>query len=100
MDKVQRDRVLAWVGDFASEADFNRHIEERYTEDGDSIPSGFMRDIGVDWFDHDFQEFVFHDEPIPIEEAMKRMPWHIVDEALPIQRRATRLKRTRISSRP
>jgi hypothetical protein len=66
----QPNRVLAWLGIFESESAFERYVEERYTDDGDAIPSGFIRDIGIEWFDHDFQEFEFHDPPLLISEAV------------------------------
>jgi hypothetical protein len=60
VDSIDERVVYAWIGEFDSEVDFERYIEQSYTEDGDSIPSQFMRDVGLDWYDDDFQEFEYH----------------------------------------
>ena len=62
--------VHAWIGSFKSRADFERYIQQTYSANGESVPSQFMLDVGLAVYDHDRQEFEYHETPLPLAEVL------------------------------
>lgn len=61
--------VYVWVGINQEADDFDNYIHIGYTEDGDSIPSQFMLDADIEFYDEDGQEFVNHEKGEAIDTA-------------------------------
>jgi len=53
--------VSIWSGRFGSEDELVDFVQDRYSEDGDLIPSTFMSAFGIAYIDYDFQEVLFED---------------------------------------
>jgi len=49
--------VSIWIGKLTGD-ELNAYLQEDYSADGDSIPSAFANDIGVVWYDSDFQDAI------------------------------------------
>lgn len=70
--KWEREGVVSiWLGNMDSEDDFEDYIEEQY-EDDDAPMSKFTEEFGLGWYDHDFSEADFKDNPVPVEEFLSR----------------------------
>lgn len=48
--------VSLWTGWAESDEALESYLAFGFTEDGDSVPSPFAHDFGIDWFDEDFRE--------------------------------------------
>lgn len=48
--------VAIWGVNCRSEEELAAFVEPDYTEDGEAIPSEFMRSTGLSWIDEDFME--------------------------------------------
>jgi hypothetical protein len=72
--------VSVWVGTFPDEKSYARYFEEDWDElDADEFPSClFWKDLGIRWFDHDFQEGEFVGTPVPVAELLAR-DWSYLD---------------------
>jgi hypothetical protein len=72
--------VSVWIGTFPDEASYERYFrEDRDIQDADAFPSClFWKDLGIRWFDHDFQEGGFVGTPIPVAELLSRY-WSYLD---------------------
>jgi Immunity protein 22 len=57
------DTVSLWVGHADTPRILERYLADKYSEDGDSIPSPFSKDFGISWFDEDFREAHVLEEP-------------------------------------
>ena len=55
----KENKISIWVGTFNSKYDFDNYIKESYDEDGDCVPSIFMKDFNIEHIDHDFKESEF-----------------------------------------
>jgi hypothetical protein len=55
--------VDIWIGTFASEAAFEGYLHETYGDEDDTPMSKFAADMGQTFYDHDFLEAAYHDEP-------------------------------------
>lgn len=55
-----QNKVSIWFGKFKTESEFDDFIKKNYDEDGNSIPSSFMKVFEIDRYDEDFQE-AFYD---------------------------------------
>jgi hypothetical protein len=53
--------VSVWVGHFDSEKEFSNYIRSKYDEDGDEIPSDFMKAFEIYDLNPDFQEVLFQE---------------------------------------
>src|SRR5215211_5535174 len=64
--------VSVWVGTFPDEASHKRYFKEDWDNlDADDFPSClFWKDLGICWFDHDFQEGGFVGPPVPVAELL------------------------------
>lgn len=56
--------VSLWFGNSKSLDDYNKYIDFKYSEDGDFISSQFAKDFNISYFDEDFFEVDFFDEPM------------------------------------
>lgn len=64
--------VSLWVGKTDRVEKMHEYMERRYTEDGDSMPSDFMKDFNIDYYDEDFQEMDCFEKSVDkLEEALK-----------------------------
>ena len=54
-----KNKVSIWFGKFDTKGKFVKYIKKTYNEDGDSIPSQFMKDFKIKSFDEDFLEVFF-----------------------------------------
>jgi hypothetical protein len=72
--------VSVWIGTFPDEASYERYFREDWDDlDEDEFPScPFWRDLGIRWFDHDFQEGGYVGTPVPMAELLGR-GWSFVD---------------------
>jgi hypothetical protein len=62
--------VSLWMGWIDSKALLDQYVATKYTDDGDSIPSDFVRDWGIGPYDHDFQEIAFLE---PFEQKLEKI---------------------------
>ncbi|WP_202614168.1 immunity 22 family protein, partial [Parageobacillus thermoglucosidasius] len=51
------------MGNSKSYKDLQNYILNSYTEDGDLLPSEFEKDFNIDYYNEDFREVEFYDEP-------------------------------------
>ena len=58
--------VSLWIGNIKSDDELMAYVELEYTDDGDCIPSKFLKDfsIDIDDFDEDFIERVCHENKV------------------------------------
>jgi hypothetical protein len=61
--------VDLWVGTFTTESAFEDYLRETYEED-DTPLSKFAADMGESFYDHDFIEVAYHQEPSSDLEAL------------------------------
>jgi hypothetical protein len=66
--------VSVWLGTFPDAATCENYFkEDREHRDNDDFPTcRFWKDLGIRWFDHDFQEGGYVGEPMPVEELLSR----------------------------
>ena len=57
----KQDSVSLWLGTAPSDEALQEYVCMTYDADGDVVPSQFMRDFDIEWWDEDFQEVVFLD---------------------------------------
>ncbi|BBW97522.1 immunity 22 family protein [Geobacillus icigianus] len=55
--------VSLWVGHFKSAKEFQEYLLVKYNEDGDAIPSEFEKEFKIEYYDEDFKETHFYNEP-------------------------------------
>ncbi|QSB49575.1 immunity 22 family protein [Parageobacillus toebii] len=55
--------VSLFIGNSKSYKDLQNYIFNSYTEDGDLLPSEFEKDFNIDYYNEDFREVEFYDEP-------------------------------------
>ncbi|MDR9797515.1 immunity 22 family protein [Aeribacillus pallidus] len=55
--------VSLFIGNSKSYKDLQNYILNSYTEDGDLLPSEFEKDFNIDYYNEDFREIEFYDEP-------------------------------------
>ena len=53
--------VSVWFGNFKTKRELSEFVQEKYDEDGDVIPSLFMKTFGIDCYETDFQEILFQE---------------------------------------
>lgn len=58
----KQDSVSLWLGTAPSHKALQEYVCLTYDEDGDVVPSQFMRDFGLELWDSDFQEVALLDE--------------------------------------
>ena len=58
--------VSLWIGNIKSDDELMAYVELEYTDDGDCIPSKFLKDfsIDIDDIDEDFIERVCHENKV------------------------------------
>lgn len=66
------DTVHAFVstGRFRSFAEMRAFVEETYTEDGDGVPSAFMREVGLSGYEPGCLECIHRPGSIPLPELL------------------------------
>ena len=57
---AKANKVSVWLGNFDSEEQFNKYIEEQFDEEGD-MTSVFMSDFEIEFIDSQFQEVLYDD---------------------------------------
>ena len=79
--------VFLSTGRFTSFADIRAYVDERYTDDGDGIPSEFMTEVGLSEYEPGCIEAVWSvsGEPVPVRELLREASYveqwlHGVDE--------------------
>jgi hypothetical protein len=55
--------VDLWVGNFPSKSAFEDYLHETYGDDDSTPISKFAADMGANYYDHDFLEEAYHEEP-------------------------------------
>jgi hypothetical protein len=55
--------VSLFIGNSKSYKYLQNYILNSYTEDGDLLPSEFEKDFNIDYYNEDFREVEFYDEP-------------------------------------
>ena len=55
--------VSLFIGNSKSYKDLQNYILNSYIEDGDLLPSEFEKDFNIDYYNEDFREVEFYDEP-------------------------------------
>jgi Immunity protein 22 len=60
----QEGFVSLWVGEFTSKEKFEDYFYIEYTDDGDANPSNFEEDFSIEYYDEDFREVVFFQQPV------------------------------------
>ncbi|WP_409274862.1 immunity 22 family protein [Neobacillus sp. SCS-31] len=60
----QEGYVSLWVGEFSTSEELREYLSIEYDEDGDAIPSNFEKDFFIEFYDEDFREVVFHQQPL------------------------------------
>ncbi|AKO09375.1 immunity 22 family protein [Xanthomonas oryzae pv. oryzicola] len=66
-------KVSVWTGHFESEDEFFSYLEKTY--EGDSVSSGFISDLKVEWYDEDFAEGVYLGKSDDAESALGELSW-------------------------
>jgi hypothetical protein len=71
------DLVSVWIGTFPNEAAFDEYLKEDYeaTDEDDFPKCHFWEDLGIRWHDHDFQEAVFQNDVVSVEELIGGISW-------------------------
>ncbi|MGA8942187.1 MAG: immunity 22 family protein [Thermoactinomyces sp.] len=54
--------VSLFIGNSNSYEELQKYVSGNCTEDGDTIPSQFEEDFGIDYYDDDFREIEFYSE--------------------------------------
>jgi hypothetical protein len=72
--------VSVWVGTFPDEASYEQYFREdwEHPDDDEGPTCQFWNDLGIRWFDHDFQEGGFVGTPVPVAELLAR-GWSFLD---------------------
>ncbi|MDB0520963.1 immunity 22 family protein [Ralstonia solanacearum] len=60
---------------FDSFAEIREFIEEKYTEDGDALPSVFMEEAGLRGYEPAFIEAAYSREALPISQLLEKMSY-------------------------
>jgi hypothetical protein len=64
MKYMEKEGVVSlFIGNSKSYKDLQNYIFNSYTEDGDLLPSEFEKDFNIDYYNEDFREVEFYDEP-------------------------------------
>ncbi|AKO20757.1 hypothetical protein DZA55_13565 [Xanthomonas oryzae pv. oryzae] len=66
-------KVSVWTGNFEGEDEFFSYVEKTY--EGDSVSSGFISDLKVEWYDEDFAEGVYLRKSGDAESALDELSW-------------------------
>ncbi len=66
------DKVLVFIstGRFQSFAEMRAFVEQTYTEDGDGVPSAFMREVELSGYEPECIECVYRPAPVPLTELL------------------------------
>jgi hypothetical protein len=67
---VDTVHVFISTGRFRSFAEMRAFVEETYTEDGDGVPSAFMREVGLSGYEPGCIECVHRPAPVPLAELL------------------------------
>jgi hypothetical protein len=69
--------VFISTGRFKSFKEMREYIDETYTEDGDGIPSPFMREVGLEEYEPGCIEAIPSDtgHPVPLSELLRGASW-------------------------
>ncbi|CAB3960317.1 MULTISPECIES: immunity 22 family protein [Burkholderia] len=62
-------------GRFRSFAEMRSFIDERYTEDGDGIPSAFMTEVGLRGYEPGCIEAIHRGDPVPVQQLLRGASW-------------------------
>lgn len=55
--------VSMFIGDVSSFEELESYVMQSYTEDGDWVNSQFEKDFSIEYYDEDFLEVEFYNEP-------------------------------------
>ncbi|MCE9634310.1 MAG: immunity 22 family protein [Planctomycetes bacterium] len=66
--------MSVWIGTVADEAALNDFIEEHYDLDGNAT-CPLWAALGINWFDHDFQEIHWQQEPVAVLRLLDGSSW-------------------------
>jgi len=77
----QQGVVSVFLGSVPTEAAFREYLHETYTDDTDGgvgVVCPFWADLGVNWFDHDFQDMHYAGEvPVSVAEFLSVSVSHL-----------------------
>ncbi len=61
-ENMDKENVVSiWIGNFKSENEFAEFVKEQYDDEGDLLPSTFMKMFRIDYIDSDSQEILFQE---------------------------------------
>ncbi|HLO98297.1 MAG TPA: immunity 22 family protein [Fimbriimonas sp.] len=66
--------VDLWVGNFASREEFDQYFKETYNDDDGPI-NQFAADQGETFYDHDFVDLEFYDQPQSVDVIVPRLSY-------------------------
>ncbi len=55
---------------FRSFEEMRAFIDQNYTEDGDGVPSAFMREVGLSGYEPGCIEAIHHGQPVPLPDLL------------------------------
>jgi hypothetical protein len=55
--------VSLFIGNLSSFEELENYVMQSYTEDGNLVNSEFGKDFNIEYYDDDFREVEFHNEP-------------------------------------
>ncbi len=67
--------VFVSTGRFHSFEEMRRFLAETYTDDGDGIPSPFMREVGLSEYEPMCIEAIHSERPLPLPELLAGASW-------------------------
>jgi hypothetical protein len=73
----RKHRVTVFLALSGDEDSFSRYLDEDYSQlDEHEMPyCAFWKDLGIRWFDHDFQEFHWSGASTPIARLLRDCSW-------------------------
>lgn len=69
--------VSIWIGNFSSREALENFLAESISDDYEITQpiNNFSEDIGIGFYDHDFQEADYYDEPVSIEKLLSQFSY-------------------------
>lgn len=77
--RTEKTLVSVWFGTFPDEGTCQRYFHQEYADADDFPACEFWRDLGIRWFDHDFEESSgYVGDPVPVTKLVARH-WSYAD---------------------
>src|SRR5262245_9384627 len=68
--RMETVHVFVSTGRFRSFTEMRAFVEQTYTEDGEGVPSAFMREVGLSGYEPGCIECVHRPTPVPLPELL------------------------------